>query len=85
MSEPTTAALTADVFEALQAGAPNDQLAAKMFHAAVCLSVEQIGLVPTIDGILAVLACLAEEFPREFAAVKFMHSNNAAHQHWPQA
>lgn len=83
MSDATT--LTDDAFEAWRAGAPKDQLAAKMFHAAVCLSVEQIGLVPTIDGILAVLACLADEFPREFKAVEFLHSKNVPSEHWPQA
>jgi hypothetical protein len=67
--------LAADAFEAWQAGAPKDQLAAKMFDAAVCLSLEQIGVLPTIDGIIAVLAFLAQEFPREFAGVQLMHSN----------
>lgn len=76
--EPTATTLTADAFEAWKAGAPKDQLAAKMFHAAVCLSLEQIGVVPTIDGIIAVLACLAEECPGEFAALRLMHSDFTA-------
>lgn len=85
MSEPTATTLTADAFEALQTGAPKDQVAAKMFHAAVLLSVEQIGIVATMDGILAVLSCLAEEFPREFACVRFIHSNDVPNSAMAQA
>jgi hypothetical protein len=87
MSEPeqTASTLTAEVFEAWKSGLAHDQLAAKMFQAAVCLSVEQIGPLRTIDGIVAVLACLSEEFPGEFASLRIMHGKNLPHQHWPRA
>jgi len=39
-----------------------------MFDAAVCLSVEEIGVPRTIDGLLAVLK-FSEECPGEFAAL----------------
>jgi len=40
-----------------------------MFDAAVCLSVEEIGVPRTIDGLLAVLKFFSEECPGEFAAL----------------
>jgi hypothetical protein len=41
---------------------------------AICLSIEQIGLLRTIDGLLAVLKFFSEECPGEFAALRAMHS-----------
>lgn len=37
-----------------------------MLDAAICLSIEQIGMLQTIDGLLAVLKFFSEECPREF-------------------
>ena len=34
-----------------------------MVQAAVCRSIEEIGILQTMDGLLAVLKCLSEEAP----------------------
>jgi hypothetical protein len=45
-----------------------------MLNAAICLSVEQIGLLKTMDGLFCVLSVLSEGFPREFETLRFMHT-----------
>jgi hypothetical protein len=74
--ETAAMSLAALAAEAFQAGAPKDQLAELMFDAGVCLSLEQVGAQQTIAAMLGALHLLSQEFPRAFAAVKFMLSTD---------
>jgi hypothetical protein len=75
MSEQQSAALdiAREAVDLYVNGAPKDQLAAKCFDAAICLSFEAIGPIATIEGLLAVLAMLREECPKAFAAIEALH------------
>jgi hypothetical protein len=74
MSTPDATTLTAEAVAAWQAGASKDQLAAKMFDAAFCLSLEAIGPLATIDALLCALNLLSLEFPQEFATLRRLDS-----------
>ena len=74
MSEPNATTLAAEAVAAWQAGASNDQIAAKMFDAAFCLSLEAIGPLATIERLLAVLNHFSQEFTEEFATLRRLDS-----------
>jgi hypothetical protein len=77
MSEQRTAmTVAAEAIAAFEAGASKDQLASAMLSAAVCLSVEALGMLATIDSLFDVLKVLAQETPQEVAALRRMHSNH---------
>jgi hypothetical protein len=61
MSTPDATTLAAEAVAAWQAGASKDQLAAKLFDAAFCLSLESIGPLATIERLLAVLNLLSQD------------------------
>ena len=73
MSEPNATTLAAEAVAAWQAGISKDELAAKMFDAAFCLSLEAIGPLALIERLLAVLNHLSQEFAQEFAALRQVH------------